>query len=241
MFFKLNPIVLAQSFHITPKSANVKTGPIPVTTSTRASCSPSCAFFDNGCYAETGPLRLHWNAVTADARGVSFDVFCSTLAAMPDDTFWRHNQAGDLPHIGGLIDSGAMHMLIEANIGKRGFTYTHHDIALGDNLELIELANISGFTVNLSANDLDQADEIFNTGLPICVVLPVLTDSNLITPDGHKVVICPAQTREDISCATCQLCGRADRNVIIGFISHGTGVKKADAVSRKVINIKVSK
>ena len=236
--FKLNPIVATQSFHITPKSANVKTGPIPVTTSTRASCSPSCEFFNNGCYAESGPLRLHWNAVTADARGVSFTVFCATIAAMPDDIFWRHNQAGDLPHIGGIIDSGAMHMLIEANIGKRGFTYTHHDIALGDNLELIELANISGFTVNLSANNLDQADEMFNTGLPVCVVLPVTTENNLITPNGHKVVICPAQTRDDVSCATCQLCGRVDRNVIIGFISHGTSVKKADAVSRKIINIK---
>jgi len=130
-----------------------------------------------------------------------------------------------------------MHMLIEANFGKRGFTYTHHDIALGENLELIELANISGFTVNLSANNLDHADALMHTGLPVCVVLPVLTESNLITPDGHKVIICPAQNRDDVSCATCQLCGRVDRNVIIGFISHGTGVKKADAVSRRVINI----
>ena len=241
MFFKLNPIVATQSFHLTLVSKNVKTGPIPVSTSTRASCSPSCEFFDNGCYAETGPLRLHWNAVTADARGVTFTVFCATVAAMPDEIFWRHNQAGDLPHIGGYIDAGAMHMLIEANFGKKGFTYTHHDIALGDNLELIELANISGFTINLSANNLDHADMLFNTGLPVCVVLPVLTDANLTTPNGHKVVICPAQTRDDVSCATCQVCGRADRNVIIGFISHGTNVKKADAVSRKVINIKAIK
>jgi hypothetical protein len=240
MFFKLNAIVAAQSFHITEKSANVKTGPIPVTTSTRASCSPTCKFFDNGCYAETGPLRLHWNAVTADQRGVDFTLFCETVAAMPDDTFWRHNQAGDLPHIGGVIDAGAMHMLIEANQGKKGFTYTHHDIGAGHNLHLIELANVCGFTVNLSANDLDHADELAETGLPVAVVLPILQMANTTTPAGRKVVICPAITRDDVSCATCQLCGKADRSVIIGFPSHGTGAKKADAVSRRVINLKVA-
>ena len=238
MFFKLNAVVASQSFHITEKSANVKTGAIPVTTSTRASCSPTCEFFDNGCYAETGPLRLHWNAVTADQRGVSFTLFCETIASLPDDTFWRHNQAGDLPHVGGLIDAGAMHMLIEANAGKLGFTYTHHDISISHNLDLVTVANISGFTVNLSANDLDHADKLSETGLPVAVVLPILQMTNTTTPGGRKVVICPAITRDDVSCATCQLCGKADRSVIIGFPSHGTGAKKADAVSRKIISIK---
>jgi hypothetical protein len=184
--FKLNPIVATQYFHLTPVSANVKTGPIPVSTTTRESCSPVCPFFNNGCYAETGPLRLHWNAVTAQARG---------------------------------------------------FTYTHHDIGLGDNLGLIELANVGGFTVNLSANDLDHADTLADTGLPVCVVLPVTQDENLVTPAGRRVVICPAIARDDGSCATCQLCARADRTVIVGFPAHGTGVKKADSVARRVITI----
>jgi len=235
--FKLNPIVATQYFHLTPVSANVKTGPIPVSTTTRESCSPTCPFFNNGCYAETGPLRLHWNAVTAQARGVTLDVFCATVAALPDDSLWRHNQAGDLPHIGGMIDPGALHLLIEANWCKRGFTYTHHDIGLGDNLDLIELANVAGFTVNLSANDLDHADTLADTGLPVCVVLPVTQADNLLTPAGRRVVICPAIARDDVSCATCQLCARADRTVIVGFPAHGTSVKKADAVARRVITI----
>ena len=58
--FKLNPIVATQHFHLTPVSGNVKTGPIPVSTTTRESCSPICPFFSNGCYAESGPLRLPW-------------------------------------------------------------------------------------------------------------------------------------------------------------------------------------
>ena len=236
--FKLNPIVATQYFHLTPVSANVKTGPIPVSTSTRASCAPECPFFNNGCYAETGPLWLHWNAVTADMRGVTLDVFCATVAALPDDILWRHNQAGDLPHIGGFIDPGALHLIIEANFGKRGFTYTHHDMTQGENLALVEVANVAGFTVNLSANDLDHADMLADTGLPVCVVLPVTQADNLQTPAGRRVVICPAIARDDVSCATCQLCARADRTVIVGFPAHGTGVKKADSVARRVISIK---
>lgn len=235
--FKLNPVTQSLAFHLTPVSNNVKTGPIPVSTSSRDSCSPVCPFFDNGCYAESGPLRIHWNAVTANLRGMSFEVFCQTIASLEEGQLWRMNQAGDLPHVGGYIDAGAVAMLIEANQGKRGFTYTHHDMTLPGNLDIVELANVSGFTINLSANDLSHADQLADTGLPVCVVLPIDQEVNTVTPDGRRVVVCPAAIRENVSCMTCQLCQRADRTVIVGFPSHGTGAKKADAVAR-VIPIK---
>lgn len=218
-------------------SNNVKTGPIPVSTSSRDTCSPICPFFDNGCYAESGPLRIHWNAVTANLRGMSLTTFCETVASFDDDQLWRLNQAGDLPHVGGYIDAGAVALMCEANTGKRGFTYTHHDMALPGNLDIVELANVSGFTINLSANDLAHADQLADTGLPVCVVLPIDQETNTVTPDGRKVVVCPAAIRDNVSCMTCQLCQRADRTVIVGFPSHGTGAKKADAVAR-VIPIK---
>ena len=235
--FKLNPVTESMAFHLTMVSSNVKTGPIPVSTSSRATCSPVCPFFGNGCYAESGPLAIHWNAVTHGLRGMSFESFCETVSSFDDGQLWRMNQAGDLPHVGGLIDCGALMLLCEANQGKRGFTYTHHDVTLPGNLDAVELANVSGFTVNLSANDLDHADELMVHGLPVCVVLPIDQDQNTITPDGHKVIVCPAAIREDVSCMTCQLCARADRSAIIGFPSHGSGAKKADSVARRVIPI----
>lgn len=235
--FKLSSVTEAMSFHLTPVSNNVKTGPIPVSTSSRETCSPVCPFFGNGCYAESGPLRIHWNAVTANLRGMSFAVFCETISTLEDGALWRHNQAGDLPHAGGLIDHGAMMRLCEANWGKRGFTYTHHDPMVGDNLEILELCNLSGFTVNLSANDLSHADTLAETGLPVCVVLPIDQEQNTATPAGRKVVVCPAAIRDNVSCFTCQLCQRVDRNVIVGFPAHGTGAKRADSIAR-VIPIK---
>jgi hypothetical protein len=236
--FKPSQVTLSMSYHITMQSSNVKTGPMPVTTSSRDSCSPVCPFFGNGCYAESGPLRIHWNAVTANQRGEGFYDHCATIASIEEGSIYRYNQAGDLPHVGGIIDSEALKMLCEASQHLKGFTYTHHDVTIPENLESLYLSNSAGFTVNLSANDLDHADELYSTGLPVCVVLPITQEENLTTPAGNKVVVCPAAIRDNVSCFTCQLCRRADRTVIVGFPAHGTGAKRADSVARKIINIK---
>ena len=49
--------------HLSPVSANAKTGPIPVSTTERATCPVDCAVRE-ACYAASGPLALHWGAVS---------------------------------------------------------------------------------------------------------------------------------------------------------------------------------
>ena len=85
-------------YHLTPRSSNKKTGPIPVSTTSRDSCPDTCPLKNGGgCYAGSGPLSLHWDKVGTD-RGVSLESFCDTIRALPKGQVWRHNQAGDLPH-----------------------------------------------------------------------------------------------------------------------------------------------
>jgi hypothetical protein len=143
---------------------------------------------------------------------------------------WRHNQAGDLPQDGhGRIDGHLMGYLVAANIGKRGFTYTHHAPELGDNAAYIKGANDWGFTVNLSANTPAHADTLAALEIaPVVVVLPSTQTTNTTTPQGRSIVICPATTRDDVTCESCQLCARVDRKVIVGFPAHGSGAKKAE-------------
>jgi hypothetical protein len=94
----------ALRFHLTRTSSNVKTGPIPVSTSSRATCPPTCPFLKNGCYADAGfYTRLHWDAVTRGDRGVPFADFLDHIRNLPAGQLWRHNQAGDLPHTAGRI------------------------------------------------------------------------------------------------------------------------------------------
>jgi hypothetical protein len=215
--------------HLTLKSANAKTGPIPVSTTERDSCPTDCAM-RAGCYAASGPLALHWAAVSAGTRGTSWGQFVQAIAALPEGQLWRHNQAGDLPQAGGTIDAVKLGQLVQANQGRRGFTYTHHRDAAS--LAWVKHANYWGFTVNLSANDLSDADALADTGAgPVVVVLPSTQTQNTETPAGRKVVVCPATQRDDVSCATCQLCQR-QRSTIVGFPAHGT--------RKRVIDIKLA-
>lgn len=211
--------------HLTPKSSNAKTGPIPVSTTEAATCPPGCPWRAKVCYAKHGPLGLHWRAVSAHRRGMPWPAFCDAIAALPEGTLWRHNQSGDLPGHGEEIDRAELRALVAANRGRQGFTYTHKH-ATESNRDEIWQANLGGFTVNLSADTLAHADVLAETGAgPVCVVLPAGVSENTETPAGRRVVICPATQREGVTCESCRLCAKASRKVIIGFPAHGSGRK----------------
>lgn len=206
--------------HLTRVSKNPKTGPIPVSTSTSTTCPPSCPFREGGCYAEQSKLSMHWKLVSAGKRGTDWQSFCEEIKALPRGQLWRHNQAGDLPGNGEQVDAAALALLTDANRGRRGFTYTHK-YQSPEARESIKRANESGFTINLSANNLAQADTLAAYGCgPVAVVLPETQTENTETPEGRRVVICPATKRDNVTCATCGLCQR-QRSIIVGFPAHG--------------------
>jgi hypothetical protein len=247
----------------TPKSSNAKVGAMPVSTTSKNTCPNACPLKAQGCYADGGPLSIVWRALSKAKPGTSYALprgnayahdwqsFTKQIAALPDDTLWRHNQAGDLPGEADQIDLIALAMLVDANKGKRGFTYTHKPMT-ADNHEAIKSANAAGFTINLSADTLAEADQLssFDAG-PVVVVLPSELErtsdksgwteteqdyrarvSDLATPEGRKVAVCPATYRDDTSCKTCGLCQKQSRKVIVGFPAHGASKRKASAVAR---------
>jgi hypothetical protein len=220
-------------FHITPKSKNAKVGKMAVTTSTATTCPSACPFKDNGCYAESGPLKLHWLKVTEGERGDDWSTFLDKIKDMPEGSKWRHNQAGDLPGDTKDLDSAKCADLAKANEGKRGFTYTHYDVL--DNFQnaiTVNIMNHLGFTVNVSANNLDHADQLCDLDIaPVATVLPIEQTTNTVTPKGRKVVVCPATYKDEVSCADCMLCEKRDRKVIVGFPAHGTSKRKASAIA----------
>lgn len=224
--------------HLSLKSGNAKTGPIPVSTTSAESCPLSCGQYVN-CYGKYGPLALHWAAVTGGERGMQWDAFTAAIAALPQGQLWRHNQAGDLPGADSRINPRMMRGLVRANSGRRGFTFTHKPVtgngAARSNRRIIAESNKGGFTINLSADTVVQADKYKALNIaPVVITVPENTEA-FTTPAGHKVVICPAQTHENVSCDTCRLCAWAGRDVIIGFRAHGT--KKRSITAESVFNI----
>lgn len=220
--------------HLTLVSSNAKTGPIPVTTSSMATCPDSCQLKGNGCYAASGPLALHWRSVTAGERGMDWSEFTDEVTRFRKGQLWRHNQAGDLPGAGDMIDRKALKQLVKANKGKRGFTYTHKPTSIASNADAIAHANANGFAVNLSADNLSDADYLYSLGIgPVVTIVPEDHPTRSTTPAGNAVVVCPAQTVDGITCATCGACAVIDRESIIAFRVHGSSKRKAANVFYK--------
>jgi hypothetical protein len=215
------------------KSENRKTGKIPVTYTERSSCPPSCPHIGADCYAEDFYTRMAWDRAN---DGLAWGELCERVQSLPDGQLWRHNVAGDLPGDHETINPVLLGDLVRANLGKRGFTYTHKKTP--DSLQWIKHANAWGFTVNLSADDAGEADFLADTGAgPVVCIVPMDTPTRSQTPKGRPIVICPAQDRKT-TCEDCQLCQRADRAVIVGFRAHGSKAIKTDARARRVIPIR---
>ena len=215
------------NFQLTPISKNAKTGPIPVSTTSAETCPDACPFKKNGCYADAGPLALHWAKVSEGERGGTLEAFTKAIKAFPKGQLWRHNQAGDLPGENDAIDATTFRAIVSANKGRKGYTYTHKPMT-EENQALVKEANEAGFTVNLSGNNLAHADRLKALGVgPVTAIVPENAPDKGVTPEGNRWIACPAQTRENVSCASCKLCSVASRGIIIAFKAHGTSKKKA--------------
>lgn len=218
---------------ITKVSGNIKTGPITTTRTERSSCPTTCPFYNAGCYATLGRERLQWDRLNRAETGVNWDEFVTQIRhIVPSGMLWRHNTAGDLPHNDGNIDYLQLRKLIMANKGKKGFTYSHH--VLNDhNVVALQNANGMGFTVNASCESVDDADYVMSEHQIPAVAVVHSEESRrfFTTSSGRKVVTCPAAIHKGkVSCATCGLCQKADRDFVIAFPAHGVAKNKVNAI-----------
>ena len=218
---------------IIKQSSNRRTGPIPTTYAERKTCPQSCPHIGADCYAEGYHTALAWKRAS---EGATMPELTRFIEAMPEGQLWRHAVAGDLWGEGETVDPVALGEVVKANTGRRGFTYTHKKTP--EAIKWIRHANAWGFTINLSADDAGEADTLaeLNAGPVVCIV-PIDTPAQAQTPAGRPITVCPAQTREYMTCAICQLCQKADRRAIIGFRAHGTKAAATDARARRVIPI----
>lgn len=222
-------------FKLIDKSGNSKISapdkPMSATMTVSSSCAPTCPLIDGGCYAKNSFVGMHWRKLDREG-GASLEALCVWIKDKASKV-WRHNVAGDLPHRLGTISARALRAIVQANSGKRGFTYTHHVLS-DDNIAAIEHANANGFTVNVSTNTPGEADEAKRkTSAPVVTLLP--SDAPIkgnVTPEGRKITVCPAEYIDGMACAKCELCAIPTRETIIGFRAHGTKKGTVNAISK---------
>jgi len=219
--------------HITKKSANAKTGAMPVTTTEESSCPKSCPHLQSGgCYAKSGPVSWHWNKVSQGLRGGTWDELTTYVSKLKAGQLWRHNQAGDFfSDTNGskqYIRLDLLKSLVDANksSGAKGYTYTHHELHT-HNLEAIKYSNRNGFTVNASCESMTQADDAIAAGIPAVCVVDNSKPVPARTPAGTRVLVCPAQT-SDTNCKDCGICQQSNRKCVVAFLSHGNRANKVN-------------
>ena len=212
---------------------------MPVTTTESSSCPSTCPHINGNCYAKSGfHLAQHWKKVSSQERGGSWSELCDYVSSLKPRQIWRHNQAGDwgyTKHQGReYIRLDLLKSLVDANksSGAKGYTYTHHQLHT-HNSEAVKYANANGFTVNASCESMQQADVAVAQGIPAVVVVDNSKDTPTHTPDGHRVVVCPAQTR-DTNCKDCGLCAQSKRTCVVAFLAHGNKSKKVNESLQEV-------
>lgn len=197
-----------------------KLGGIPCSTTAGYTCPISCSLRGAGCYAEFGFGGWQWKRLSRGEIGIEWRAFLAHVQMLPEGQLWRHNLAGDLPGEGDTIDAARLMQLTLANLGRRGFTFTHKPTRLRRNRLAIRAANRGGFTINLSAGSPAEADRLAELGIgPVVTLMP--SDAWVRhTPAGRPIIVCPSQ-RRDVTCADCQLCASPNRTAIVGFMAHG--------------------
>lgn len=213
------------NYHLTMRSNNRKTGPMPVSTTSNSTCPVTCPLKAKGCYAKTAKLGMFWAQVSNGDKGYDFETFLAKVRTIKPGQLWRHNQAGDLPGDGVRIDGDALQALVAAAAHTQPFAYSHylvHGRKYAANRKAIKEANARGFVINLSANTLAEADALAAQGVaPVVAVVPADYPDKGRTPEGRPVIVCHEQTEKRASCAECGLCAVRDRTAIVAFRAHG--------------------
>ena len=201
-----------------------------MTTTSKNSCPASCGMRDF-CYAASGPLAMHWAAVSDGRRSKGWREHLDDLSTLPFCSPLRLNQAGDLvASTKGRLSKAFIDGLLSVVKSRRlqAWTYTHHDHTVGDNGKLLRRANREGLRINVSTETEASADQAIKAGLPaVLAVSSEETRKAWRTRDRNLVKVCPAQL-QDTDCSRCMLCHKRGSKVIIAFLAHGSRKNRAN-------------
>jgi hypothetical protein len=212
-----------EHMHIVAVSSNSKTGPIPVTyRDMDATCPRDCPFFANGCYGD-GRIKALARKFSST---VTLDHANSVLSRrLKSARYLRDRVVGDLVDASGKFDMGYVLAIakLSAKHGLKVFGYTHAWRKLTK--AQVKRKSASGYVMNASCETVADVRQAISLGMPV-----VITNDNVPERDnvaGYRVITCPAQVRDNVTCASCGLCAKPDRKVIIRFLTHGPSKKRA--------------
>ena len=224
---------MIESVHVVADSGNSKTGRIPVTHRPMTTCPSTCPFLPTGpvggCYATGrifGMADRYSGSITLD------DAVARVRKGMHAGArYLRDRVAGDVVTAAGRLDRAYVAAIttVATSNGLTPFGYTHawRTFTPADRAWL----QSSGYVMNASTETPAGAARAVRLGMPTVIANGIVPEGTMI--EGKRVVTCPAQTRDDVSCASCGLCAKPNRSCIIRFMPHGSAVRKAERAIRE--------
>ena len=216
--------------HLTKKTSNKKVGSnVAASTTSSDSCPPACPMA-TVCYGKKGPASWHWRKLDKKERGTNYTQFLKDVEGLANGSLFRINVTGDLPSFGGIIDSFKLSQLDKICKSKNliAWTYTHHHVTQDKrlvNLQIIKEASRSGFCINLSTEDIDEALDLYNQGHSVSIANTELfnyltINKGVVKQYGDKLkrfVPCPEQRTDlpegvKVTCSNCRLCTNHNPN-----------------------------
>lgn len=213
-------------------SKNSKVGDVSATYVALKSCPTSCPLRGEGCYAELGKVGMYVRRLDRNAAGQDVDgrdmarAEAREIDSLSGKRALRLHVSGDSrTFVNARIVANAAERYM-ARGGQKVWSYTHawRDVAR---------EAWGAVSVLASCESLDDAAQALDEGYAPAVVVdahPADGKASRVNAHGIKLIPCPAQTRDDVTCADCKLCWNDDmlrsRRAAIAFAAHGPKAKQ---------------
>lgn len=213
------------------KTNNSKLGGVAATySSIDSSCPTSCALKDNGCYAQLGFVGIHTsklNKKKSTPREVAREEAKQIKQAIKEE---KNTKPLRLHVAGDCRTNEAAAILAEATKewGYPVWTYTHawKDVSRSSWGNKI--------SVLASVDNIKEIKSARRKGYAPAIIVDKFLSKKAYEFNGFKLIPCPNQTHENITCEKCKLCWNDKKlktlNAVIGFEAHGAKRKSLPVI-----------
>lgn len=224
---------------VIPHSANKKTGQMTVTYRPMDTCPPDCVFLPSGpiggCYGTGRNFAMAGREAATLTVDKAVELIETRRPKKAKETarYLRDRVIGDVITGQGTLDRDYVQAIAE--VAKRlsliayGYTHAWTRFTSRD----VRFIQRTGYVMNASCETVEDVEAAVGLGLLPTIVNDDLPEGAMIA--GYRVVTCPAQTHEDVTCASCGLCAKTQRAALVRFRIHGTAKQRASqAVKSKI-------
>ncbi len=202
--------------HVTLRSSNAKTGPLATTYREQSSCPTTCPLMGNGCYATGRIFGISRKFGSEDTVAVR-----ALVTTLKSGQGLRLNVSGDFLDVNGEPDRDyidAVNHVATERPDVKIIAYTHAWRILSPS-DFV-------FGVNASCESAAEVAEARAAGWGTVMVNGPVGEQIA----GTRVVRCPAEYRDEVTCASCMLCAKTPSiPTTVSFTAHGAGKAKATA------------